>query len=66
MSQGGKNHGPEQLDHQLPAPLKAQERLANTIRSYLNDRKQFIVWVDQPIEQVKHQGKRGRVKGDIL
>ena len=27
----------------------------NTLRSYLNDLKQFVVWVDQPIEQVTHQ-----------
>lgn len=35
--------------------LKRRNCSANTLRSYLNDLKQFVVWVDQPIEQVAHQ-----------
>ena len=35
--------------------LKRRNCSANTLRSYLNDLKQFVVWVDQPIEQVTHQ-----------
>src|SRR3989339_2266100 len=35
--------------------LKRRNCSATTIRSYLNDLKQFVVWVDQPIEQVTHQ-----------
>ena len=35
--------------------LKRRTCSANTLRSYLNDLKQFVVWVDQPIEQVTHQ-----------
>ena len=35
--------------------LKRRNCSANTLRSYLNDLKQFVVWVDQPIQQVTHQ-----------
>ena len=35
--------------------LKRRNCSAHTLRSYLNNLKQFIVWVDQPIEQVTHQ-----------
>jgi site-specific recombinase XerD len=35
--------------------LKRRNCSANTLRSYLNDLKQFVVWVDQPIEEVTHQ-----------
>ena len=35
--------------------LKRRNCSPNTLRSYLNDLKQFVVWVDQPIEQVTHQ-----------
>lgn len=35
--------------------LKRRNCSANTLRSYLHDLKQFVVWVDQPIEQVTHQ-----------
>ena len=35
--------------------LKRRNCSVNTLRSYLNDLKHFVVWVDQPIEQVTHQ-----------
>lgn len=35
--------------------LKRRNCSANTLRSYLNDLKQFVVWVDQPIQEVTHQ-----------
>lgn len=34
--------------------LKRRNCSPNTIRSYLNNLKQFIVWVDQPLEKVDH------------
>lgn len=35
--------------------LKRRNCSANTLRSYLNDLKQFVVWIDQPIQEVTHQ-----------
>ena len=41
--------------------LKRRNCSPHTIRSYLNNLKQFIIWVDKPIEQVTH-----RVVGDYI
>lgn len=41
--------------------LKRRNCSPHTIRSYLNNLKQFIIWVDKPIEQVTH-----RVIGDYI
>ena len=51
----GEPYGHYRRHPELPPVLEAPELLGHTIKNYMHTLKQFVVWVDVPIETVTHK-----------